>query len=264
MGVPENSVGGMYRSGGTSFGGRAYRFGVESAKVENIPVAHWSTKTLSATWRSESMQPVVDGRLENFGTGQLRGTLTHHFAAPLEDCLIVASGWAYFPTTAGAALQPGTEWVLAGGKGVRDLRALLTGEKQMRLDKKTGTLSSSEIKTTTEAYDPLGRDLDQLVRMISFYDAAGGSEHTGLAHAALRGLEMTDLMQLGRGVLIGRLKSSTARVLVDGAPVEPADHATWVRLVLPVVQRETLPDKVIPKASESAIPHASEKRDVEP
>jgi hypothetical protein len=255
----------MYRSGGAGFGGRGYRFGIESAAVEDLPVAHWSTKTLSAGWRSELTQPVVDYRLESLGTGQLRGTITHHFGVPLEDCLVVASGWAYLPATGGGTLQPGAEWLLGGGVSVRqrDLRALLTGEKQTRFDKKSGAVSS-EIMTTTEAYDPLGRDLDQQVRMISFHEVAGGSEHTGLAHAALRGLEMTDLMQLGRAVLIGRVAASPARVLVDGAAVEPADHSTWVRLVLPIVQSGALPDKMIPKASETVIPKASEKRDIEP
>jgi hypothetical protein len=168
----------------------------------------------------------------------------------------VASGWAYLPTTPGATLQPDVEWVLGGGRTVRqrDLRALLTGEKQTR-DKKEGS-AGTEIITTTEAYNPIGRDLDQLVRMISFHEAVGGSEYTGLAHAALHGLELTPLMQAGRAILIGRIASSTARVVVDGAAAQPASHATWVRLVLPIVQTGALPDKLIP--------NASERRDVEP
>jgi hypothetical protein len=252
MGVPENSVGGMYRSGGASFGSRGYRFGVAARAVENLPVAHWSTKTLSAVWRTELTQPVVDSRLENLGPGQLRGAITLHLDVPLEDCLVVASGWAYIPTTAGATLLPGVEWVLKGDKGVRHLRALLTSEKLTRLDKQAGSVGS-EFMTTSEAYNPLGRDLDQQIRMISFHETVGGSEYTGLAHAALRGLELTDLMQLGRAILIGRVASSPARVLVDGAAIEPADHSTWVRLVLPVAQSRGLPDKFIPKASETGI-----------
>ena len=251
MGVPENSVGGMYRLGGAGFGGRGYLFAIGSAAVEKLPVAHWSTKTLAAGWRSESTQPVVDCRLENLGTGQLRGTLTHHLGAPLEDCLIVASGWAYFPETAGGTLQPGREWALRGGKNVRELRAFLTGERQTR-DKKAGSVTS-EIITTAEPYNPLGRDLGRQVRMLTFHEAAGGSEYTGLAHAALRGLELTSLMQAGRGILIGRIASSPARVIVDGAPVEPADHSTWVRLVLPIVQSTALPDRAIPKASDTEL-----------
>ena len=264
MSVPENSVGGMYRSGGANFGGSGYHFGVESAKVEDLPIAHWSTKTLSAGWRSELTQPVVDSRLENLGTGQLRGKITHHFGVPLEDCLIVASGWAYFPPTVGGKLQPDVEWALTGGRDVRDLRALLTGERLTSTDKKTGSLKTTEITTTAEAYNPLDRDIDQQVRMITFHEAAGGSEYTGLSHAALRGLELTNLMQLGRAVLVGRVASSPARVVVDGTPVEPTGHSTWVRLVLPISQARIVPDKMIPKASETRIPNSSEKRDTEP
>jgi hypothetical protein len=252
--APENSLGGMYRAGGANFGSRSYRFGVGASTVDNLPVAQWSTKTLSAQWYAELMQPVIESRLESFGTGQLRGRITQHLGAPLEDCLIVASGWAYIPANSGAVLKPDVEWVLKGGgdKGVlqRDLRAFLTGEKQSRLEKKEGSPVGGEITTTTESYNPLGRNLGQQIRMITFHEAAGGSEYTGLANAALRGLELTPLMQVGQGVLIGRVASSPARVLVNGAAVEPASQSTWVRLVLPIAQSGALPDKFIPKPSE--------------
>ena len=70
----------------------------------------------------------------------------------------------------------------------------------------------------------------------------------------LRRLELTDIMQLGRGILIGRLPSSAAQVAIDGSSAAPKDRATWVRIVLPVLQSERGPDKTIPKASERSEP----------
>lgn len=256
LAAPENSVGGLYRSSAAVFGGRGYRFSADAASVENLPVEHWSTKSLSATWSGELSKPLVECHLENLGTGQLRGSLTLHFNEPLEECMLVANGWAYLPTTAEATLKPGVEWQLRGDRGVRqrDLKALLTGEKQTRHKKdETSKASTAEITTTIEPYQPLGRNRGQQVRILTFHEATGGSAYTGLTNAALRNLELTDLMQLGRAVLVGRIATSPARVVIDGQPVTPASQATWVRLVLPVVAKERILDKTIPKASEKKI-----------
>jgi hypothetical protein len=251
---PENSIGGMYRPGVGGFGGRGYRFSVDSAAVDNLPIAIWSTKSLSATWNGELSEPVVDCQLENQGTGQLRGTLTLNYREPLEDCMLVANGWAYLPTTADATLTPGATWQLRGDSRTvlqRDLKALLTGERQAYREKNAGsTMKSSEITTIIEPYQSTGRNRRQQVRILTFFEATGGTEYTGLSNAALRNLDLTDLMKLGRAVLVGRVASSPAQVVVDGQPATPASQSTWVRIVLPVVSKERALEKHIPKASE--------------
>ncbi|MGE5193543.1 MAG: hypothetical protein ACM3U2_13700 [Deltaproteobacteria bacterium] len=250
---PENAVGGMYRSGAASFGGRGYRFAPAAAHVENIPVAKWSARTLSTAWSDVLPEPVVDCRLETFGAGQLKGTIAHNLNVPLEDCLLVVGGWAYLPTTTNATLKPHAAW-RPSGESVRqrDLKALLTGEQQMRRTREGSR--ETELTTTTEIYNPLARDRAYQVRMLSFHEAAGGTDYTGLADAALRSLELTDIMQLGRGVLIGRIPSAAARVAVDGKPAQPAERDTWVRLVFPVKQRDAAVEKTIPNLNEQLRP----------
>jgi hypothetical protein len=246
LGPPENAVGGIYRSGAGTFGSRSYR--MTESGVAGLPVPQWSTKSLAAAW-DDAQVPAIDCRLETFGAGQLKGTLAHHFNFPLEDCLLVVGGWAYMPTTDNATLAPHVEWRPSGTTVLqRDLKALLTGERRTRRGKDDDF--SSHILSTTEVYNPMGRDRSQQVRMLSFFEAAGGSEYTGLANAALRRLELTDIMQLGRGVLIGRLPAASAQVAVNGSAAVPSDRATWVRIVVPVLQSERAPEKTIPKASE--------------
>jgi hypothetical protein len=243
---PENAVGGLYRSGAASFSGRGYRFAPAAAQVENLPVAKWSTKSLSADWTDELTQAVVDCHLETAGPGQLKGSIAHHLAVPLEDCLLVVGSWAYIPTSADAALKPNVAWQPSGNAArQRDLRALITGEQQKRRNKEGP--SGSEITTTTEIYDPLNRNRRQQVHMLSFYEIAGGTDYTGLEDAGLHDLELTDVMQLGRGVLIGRLASPAAQVLVDGEQARPSSQATWVRLVFPVVHPDRVIEKTIPR-----------------
>ena len=246
LGPPENAVGGIYRSGAGSFASRSYR--ITESGVAGLPVPQWSTRTLTTAW-DDTLASAVDCRLETFGAGQLKGTIAHHFDFPLEDCLLAVGGWAYMPTTENATLAPHVEWRPSGNTvRQRDLRALLTGERRTRRNKNDDF--SSDILATTEVYNPVGRDRSQIVRMLTFHEAAGGTEYTGLANAALRRLELTEIMQLGRGILIGRLPQASAHISIDGAEVHPSGTATWVRIVLPVVQSERAPEKTIPKASE--------------
>ena len=254
---PETSIGGMYRAGVGGLGGRHYRFSPDRTAIENLPIAQWSTKSLSADWTTSLEKPPVQFELDNLGTGQLRGTLTNLLDEPLEDCMLVANGWAYIPMTAKAALQPKAVWNLRGDARIvlqRDLKALLTGEKQTRRRRQeTGVIDSVEITTVNEAYQPLSRDRSQQVSMLSFHEATGGSAYTGMSNAALRNLELTQLMNLGRAVLIGKINTSPARVVVDGKPVDPSEQAVWVRIILPVVSKERILEKVIPKAHERKV-----------
>jgi hypothetical protein len=122
-------------------------------------------------------------------------------------------------------------------------------------------VSETELMTTTEIYNPLGRDRLVQVRMLSFHEAAGGTGYTGLSDAALRNLELTDVMQLGRGVLIGRIPAAAAHVVVDDQPALPVERETWVRLVFPVRQRESAVEKTLPNLGDQlrSNPPSSEK-----
>lgn len=249
---PENSLGGLYHAAAANFAGRSYRFAPGGSAIENLPILQWSTKTVEADWSGTLSEPLIECSLESTGVGQLQGSIRHHLGAKLEDCMLVVAGWAYLPgekATDEPSLLPNMDW-RPMGRNVRqrDLKALMTGEKRTRRNKDDSY--STEILTTTEPYDPLGRSRGQLLAMISFHEAAGGSEYTGLANAALRGLELSELMRLGRGVLIGRLPATQSRVVVDGAEADPAQASTWVRFVLPIRQTERAPDRSIPKAGD--------------
>jgi NifB/MoaA-like Fe-S oxidoreductase len=124
----------------------------------------------------------------------------------------------------------------------------MTGLRQTR---RTSANYREEVESSTEAYDPLSHEPGTLVTMCTFHDEAGGTEYTGLTHRALRELDLTELMRLGRGILIGRMRAPTARVLVDGVEREPADRATFVRIIVPVRQIDASPAKHIPKAEKT-------------
>lgn len=248
-GVPENSVSGVYRSGGAGIGGQHYRFDVDSRAVENLPILQWSTKSLDASWNGETAGDLVEAQLESSGAGLVTGTITHHLPEPLEDCLLAIAGWAYFPGGSNARIAPNVPWQPGGPQSkARDLKALLTGEQRNRMESENQF--RSEVVTTTVAYNPLNQDRVDLIKILSFYQVVGGAEYTGLNHAALRSLELTQLMGLGRGILIGRIKTPAAQPKVDGQATTPTETQTFVRMIVPVKLSERVLPANIPKLRE--------------
>jgi hypothetical protein len=249
-GVPENSVSGIYRAGGASLGGRPYRFAEGNSAVENLPIPQWSTKTLCAAWSGQTAGQLIECKLESAGAGQLAGTITHHLPAPLEDCLFIVGGWAYFPSGEKGRIPPDVPWQPGGSQSrARDLKALLTGERRRR---RTKDKWDTEVLTTTVPYNPLSQELGDLIQMISFHQVAGGNEYTGLGHAPLRQLELTPLMNLGRGILLGRISVPAAHVEIDGQSADSGQSLTFVRLVVPVHSVEQGPADSLPKPDEKA------------
>ncbi|MDB5385142.1 MAG: hypothetical protein JWM11_788, partial [Planctomycetaceae bacterium] len=99
-----------------------------------------------------------------------------------------------------------------------------------RENSKTGP----EVMDFTKPFDSSRRDLPYIMRMLSFHQAAGGREYTGLRHDVLEGLDLSQQLRIGRAVLMGRLRKSSVQWNVDGQPVVDSDSVTYVRMVLPV------------------------------
>lgn len=233
MGIPENTVGGLYRPVGFSVTGRSYDYGRAPDGIDNLPLEQWSTKPLFATWR-QSSPDLVESRLESTGPGRLSGSLAHHLSVPLEEFLLVYDGRVYLPQGRLKNLAPYLDWQPVGPQGQqRDLRSYLTGATATRVEKST---MHTEIHFHVEPYNPLSHARTDLVRMLTFHSVSGGASYTGLKQGALRNLELTPLMALSRAFLVGRVAAPATRLTIDGQPYTAADQATYVRFVLPVKQ----------------------------
>lgn len=234
-GVPEDVVGGMYRLGGLNLARRRYGIDESVNQIEHVPIPIWSSKSFEAEW-TETAKQLVNSSLESSGVGRLDGTISHALPVPLEDCLLTFGGRMYrlgsgqSPST----LAPYQEWSPAKQGQLRDLRNFLTNTVAQREERTDRQRSDVYVKETP--YDPSHTNVDELVRMLTFHQAAGGSGYTGLNHDLLRSLDLSELMQLGRAVLIGRIKPPASKVLVNGNVVEPTERATYVRFVVPVKQ----------------------------
>jgi hypothetical protein len=231
-GVPEDIVGGMYRSGGLNLARRRYRVDESTGFLDGVPIPIWSSKRFEANWQHTAKQ-LVASSLASSGVGRLEGTISHALPGPLDDCMLAAGGRLYLLGTGSAtALAPYQEWSPSQQGRLRDLKAFLTNTIAQRGDRTDKLREDIFLKETP--YDPTSTDLDSLVRMLTFHQAAGGRAYTGMNHDLLRTLDLSESMQLGNAILIGRLRMPISKPVVDGQVVEPIERLTYVRLVVPV------------------------------
>ena len=237
-GVPENVFGGLYRPSGLDVVPTSYRFENDGNGVANLPIPIWSARVFHSS-KLESTPGVVETTLASPRLGRLDGTITHHLPGPLEDCLIAYSGRVYRPTNEGGIVQAGEAWA-PGGNGVqpRDLRSYLTRATQRKVT--SARAGSDDTVRELGVYDTLARDPDPIVEMLTFHQAAGGREYTGLKNAPLEDLDLSNMLELDRAVLYARIRQPLARVMVDGQAVEPDRVAAYVRMVVPVTPPPTL------------------------
>ncbi len=242
-GIPETGFRGMYRSGGLDLAKPQYQFAAGLASMEDVPVRIWSSSSVTASHVGKLSDPdaAVSSDLEGVG-GQIYGTVTNRLNVPIEDWFIAYKNLAYFPRV---SENGGGEASLAVGQTVsipqsrlvvRTARSFLTGVTTVR-SKGDGRTQDSD-GAARHSYDPLSQDFDRIFRAISFYRASGGKEFTTLENEALERLDLSPFLDLSRAVLFGRLAASPARLLVDGQPVEDADSATYLRVLLPVRGRK--------------------------
>jgi hypothetical protein len=77
--------------------------------------------------------------------------------------------------------------------------------------------------------------------MLGLHRAAGGVGYTGLSHRYLKSLDFSQLANLNRAIILGRIKEPVVDIALKRAEeklvVRNANRNSFVRFVLPVEQR---------------------------
>lgn len=259
----ENRIGGLYREGGVQLTQREYRTSASAGEhpaspgYADYPMQVWSTGRLGAEW-SASTPRLVESKLFSSELGRLSGTVEHHLPGTLSDCLLAYANRVYFPVVrrspsgGRADLGPHFVWELGGGQPVeqRELRSFLTQVfmRQVRRDNIKG--GTPEVLDQQTPYDPTRRDPAYIIRMLTFHQAAGGRDYTGMRHDVLGSFDLSTHLRLGRAILLGRLKKSSAEWKVAGNVVTDENAQTFVRVVLPVNREREEEVQALPKPDE--------------
>lgn len=242
--APEENFGSMYRASGINPGGAAYTFSEGRSTINNLPIPAASDRILASTTTTMTSPDLFEVQLKQAGTGHLSrdSTFTHHLPGAIDEWLLVYGNRAYFHDYRGgdllgsSAIEPGVVWTATGKTtGGRELRSYLTGSTFQRTDRNKGDRAGgAEFEYSQVDWNRRETDLQTILRMVTFYQIAGGRDYTGLLNDAFSNLELSDSLPLDRAVLIGRLNRSGATVQIDGQPLQPDLQESFVRVLLPV------------------------------
>ena len=257
-GIPETSFGGMYRDNQSVALETGYQIEEQDSRkrpvtprIKGLPIAIWSTRTVSASWQAKAPS-LVKSSLSSTGVGQLSGQIEHHLPGEIDDWLLAYENRVFRAERNKrlAQLRPGVPLSTRSSQvRARALKEFLTGTSARRVARKGGGYGT-DVRTSQVRYDALNRDPADLLQMLTFHRAAGGRLYTGLENHALDRLDLSSLLPLDRAVLLGRLitrQTPGARIAINGRPVkdDQLQVIAFVRIVLPVKRKARIRRRIL-------------------
>ena len=163
LGLPGTALGGMNpRAGGPTLWTQPYSFSPSLDALCDVPVPVWSTKSLCARWNAPTKAfPQAELTDDN---QLLVGTLVNTLDFPLEQCIVAYGRSVYELGTIG----PGESARLGPMSRRSELKTLLTGRKVVF------TETNEKYRQEVTPYDQSSTDVPYILRMMMFYQAAGG------------------------------------------------------------------------------------------
>ncbi|MEZ6073008.1 MAG: hypothetical protein R3C10_22770 [Pirellulales bacterium] len=239
FGLPGTGLGGMDSSTSSLVSeAEAYSTTGSFDTLDDVPIAVWSTKSFTARWRAEA-GPTIVADLTLGGDQVLSGKIESRLDFDLTDCHLV-----YSPASSAASGRL-TAWAypvetFRAGSTVRvdrrtDRFDAQTWLKDLRLvkDQRENQYGFRSVPFDAAAYDP-PRDL----RTMMFYEAIGGEQYAHLASQYQSFVDLTDTLEAGRAILVGRSEPPTTKIDVAGPSGQATLQQNWVfyRFVLPMTE----------------------------
>jgi hypothetical protein len=192
--------------------------------IDNVPFAAASTKSFADYW-TRTMPTEGGEGLSATTQLTLAGSVHNPLPIKLADCVLLFEDLYYRlpePLLPGQTIHIDDRWT------PKNLNWELTQKR---------TFEGQDLVT---AWDPRGKDAARILELMMFHKAAGGDAYTGLTSVASPGLDLSDHLQLGRAVLLGRAEQRALDIELTPAKKQtPFDWKydqshTFYRLVLPV------------------------------
>jgi hypothetical protein len=214
-----------------------YAYGDSLATLAGAPIAAASSRLFEAEWVGTAAMSPATSSLTRDARGLLRGSITHHLPFALVGCRLLHGGWLYDV----GDLAPGQTFDTESGRGPRSLAADLTRRVAVG------------DRDRTQRWDPADTDAGRILEVAGLHQAAGGVAYTGLELGRFARLDLSPLLAVDRGILVGlavdgsrgtdwsvMLRSEAGDQAGEGAglPIEAA-AASLVRIVIPLAAAPT-------------------------
>ncbi len=215
-------------------------------RLVGIPMAASSSRLFEAEWTAPAASPAVESTLTRDPQGTLRGTVKSLLPFGLEGATLVHAGWSYDVGT----LRPGATFDTLSGKGPRTLSASLTRASTV-LDRQQ-----------TERWRIDEHDVERILEIAGFHEAAGGTSYTSLEAGPLGRLDLSPLLPIDRAILVGTGPACTAWSVdgtgaAAGGAAEPA--RALVRIVIPLEERAAPRPAAATPRDDAHVPRAADR-----
>lgn len=232
QGLPGRGLGGIMSQLNTDLGMPAYTIEQNTkggAEFQQVGIPTAGTKCVSAAWHQMIEFESKTKLKEIPGIDQLDGNVVNPLSVDLKDCMLFYHHWYY---SMPSRILPGQAIRVSFETIPKDLSRRLNGRR---------VVQGSEQITP---WNPSDRNsIPRLLEMLMFYKAASGPNYTSLMHRYQPHLDFSNLLNLDRAILVGRLDEPLASLKVTGDSGTPSAtqdmDQTWVRLVFPVEQNQS-------------------------
>jgi hypothetical protein len=251
VGLPESSFGGMYRQSGLELGKPSYLFATDYSFVADMPIPVASNRVLESEAVCQVTGKIVESTLKRAANGQLAysSVLTHHLSVPIDNWLIVYGSRVYYYDHLAAtelklpaehsAIKPEVELEIDGPTVESEqLSTFMTGTTRYRVEGKNPT--DHEIIHEQTKYNPRSTEILPIIRMLSLHDETGGQEYTSLMNHSLAEFELSRSLSLDRAIIIGTINTPSTKLNINDSEVAPALRQSFVRIVIPVLEKEKI------------------------
>jgi hypothetical protein len=203
LGKAGNEFNGMYSGNAQNAAplwSQGYRIVSTLDAIHNVPIQVWASKSFVYRWLGRAKRTGMESSLKD-DQRQLTGSITNRIAEgsaaarsalALSRCFLVYDNWVY---VLGALRQGQTVEINSTTRRV----SLSTFVSSESID----FTESNAAKSEKGPYDRASRDMAYVLRMMLFYDAAGGPKRTdGLVNDYQGFTDLSGLLKAGRAILV--------------------------------------------------------------
>ena len=230
LGLPGSALGGMNpHASGPSLWTDQFQYATDLDELFGVPIQVWSTKSLTARW--EGPAPACPAAELIEADQVLSGSIANTLPFPLHNCILAYRGSVYDL----GPLAPGQSARLGPTSKRSELKTMLTGQR-------TVLTEGEKWQNETTPYDQSSTDLAYILRIMMFYEKAGGRQYTRLWNNYQDFVDLSPLLKADRAILVAQTPTPAneghqgAELLRDGKPLAGGkdQHGTIYRFVFPV------------------------------
>ncbi len=237
-GLPGSGLGGMQTKSSPGIARSGYQHSrqllpgqpqTDRSELLELPLYVSATKPLFVEYFTTFPSTIRSNLRLSLRTSRLDGTLLNPLDQRLKNCRLFFENYAYELDK--THLEPGEAIDVMTEMKERATRSLLT---------RRSNFVNEEKKSQNSPWEQSDTRISRIAEMLMFYEAAGGSNYTGLTHSYQGFIDLSEQLKLGRAILVGEIDVPTTPLLIDGqsAATHYDQMATIVRIVLPVTYEE--------------------------